>query len=125
MKKIAIYEPAMCCPTGLCGVGIDPELLRISALIDTLKKNGVDVQRFNLTSSPQEFINNKAVNEFLNSNGVEGLPITLFGEEIMFSGRYPTDEEIANLVNLPMKRPKSPKITAKRSGGCCSGGDCC
>lgn len=37
MKKMKIFEPAMCCPTGLCGVGVDPELLRISTVLDTLK----------------------------------------------------------------------------------------
>ena len=38
MKKLEIFEPAMCCPTGLCGVGVDPELLRISTVLDTLEK---------------------------------------------------------------------------------------
>ena len=44
MKTMKIYEPAMCCPTGLCGVGVDPELLRISTVLNTLKQNGVEVQ---------------------------------------------------------------------------------
>ena len=52
MKKMQIFEPAMCCPTGLCGVGVDPELLRISAVLNSLKKNGVTVDRFNLTDAP-------------------------------------------------------------------------
>lgn len=38
MKTMQIFEPAMCCSTGLCGVGVDPELLRISTVLDTLKK---------------------------------------------------------------------------------------
>lgn len=45
MKKLAIYEPAMCCDTGICGVSVDPELLRISAVINNLKKNGIAVER--------------------------------------------------------------------------------
>ena len=24
MKKMCIYEPALCCETGLCGVNVDP-----------------------------------------------------------------------------------------------------
>lgn len=126
MKKISIYEPAMCCPTGLCGVGIDPELLRISTLLDGLKKNGVEVERFNLSNSPQEFINNKAVNEFINKNGVEGLPLTLLDEEIAVTGRYPTNDEVARLTNISIEKPRSAKVKLKRTGGCgCSGGDCC
>lgn len=45
MNKMKIFEPAMCCPTGLCGVGVDPELLRISTVLDTLKKHGANVFR--------------------------------------------------------------------------------
>lgn len=49
MKSVKIFEPAMCCATGLCGVGVDPELLRISTVIETLKQNNIQVDRFNLT----------------------------------------------------------------------------
>lgn len=64
MKKMFIYEPAMCCSTGLCGVSIDPELLRISTVINSLKNNGIEVIRFNLSSSTQELIRNRFVEIF-------------------------------------------------------------
>ena len=38
MKKIEIFDPAMCCPTGLCGTNINPELMRIAVVIESLKK---------------------------------------------------------------------------------------
>ena len=65
MKKMQIFEPAMCCSTGLCGVGVDQELLRISTVLNTLKNNGVQVDRFNLSSAPQEFVTNKTVNNYI------------------------------------------------------------
>lgn len=37
MKKMSIYEPALCCETGLCGVNVDPELLRITTVLNNLK----------------------------------------------------------------------------------------
>ena len=37
MKKIEIFEQAMCCPTGLCGPAIDPELLRMSFIMNNIK----------------------------------------------------------------------------------------
>ena len=130
MKKMYIYEPAMCCSTGLCGVGVDKELLRISTVLNTLKKNGVEVPRFNLTNSPQEFVNNQAVNSFINTKGVDALPITVLNGEIVITGRYPTNEEFAKLLDIPMsflgEQPKTLKVTPKKSGGCgCSGGNCC
>ena len=36
MKKIEIFDPAMCCPTDLCGTNIDPELMRIAVVIETV-----------------------------------------------------------------------------------------
>lgn len=44
-KQVQIFEQAMCCPTGLCGPSVDPELLRISAVPDTLEKHGILVER--------------------------------------------------------------------------------
>lgn len=130
MKKMSIYEPAMCCSTGLCGVGVDPELLRISTILNTLKKNDVEVERYNLTNSPQEFINNKEVNDFINTKGVDELPVTILDGEIVITGRYPTNEEFKNLlgvsISLSGEQPKAVKATLKKSNGCgCSDGKCC
>lgn len=130
MKNMVIYEPAMCCSTGLCGVGVDPELLRVSTVINTLKKKGVDVQRFNLSDSPQEFVNNKVVNEFINTKEIDELPITVLDDEIVITGRYPTNEELVKLLNVPMsyvgEKPNAVNEAAKDSGGCgCEGGNCC
>ncbi len=130
MKKMQIFEPAMCCSTGLCGVGVDPELLRVSTVLNSLKKNGVNVERFNLTSSPQEFVNNNAVNKLINGNGVDKLPATVLDGEIIMTGRYPTNEEFVKLLNIPMNsldnQPVKVKVTTQRTKGCgCSGGKCC
>lgn len=101
MKKMTIYEPAMCCSTGLCGVGVDTELLRISTVISTLTKNEINVDRFNLTNSPQEFITNKAVNTFIRANGLEKFPITVLDGEIKITGRYPSNDEFTELLEIP------------------------
>lgn len=130
MKKMSIYEPAMCCSTGLCGVGVDPELLRISTVLKTLQKNGVTVQRYNLTNAPQEFVSNQAVNEFININGADELPVVVVDGEIVMSGRYPTNEEFSSLLDVPAcilgEKPRTVKVSVKKSGGCgCSRGNCC
>lgn len=71
MKTIEIFDPAMCCPTGLCGTNINPELMRIAVVIETLKRQGVVVTRHNLRDEPQVlvfvlFIGNK--NQTVQSN---------------------------------------------------------
>ena len=102
MKKIAIYEPAMCCSTGVCGVSVDPELLRISTVLNNLKKNGIEIERYNLTNSPMKFMTNKTVNKMINENGVDGLPFTLVDEKVVITGRYPTNEELAEFLDIPV-----------------------
>lgn len=131
MKKMKIFEPAMCCPTGLCGVGVDPELLRVSTVLDTLKKSGVSVERFNLSSAPKEFITDGTINAYINVHGPEGLPAVMVDGEIVITGRYPTNEEFTKLLDLPegmlakQSKPVKVKITRKKSGGCSCKGGCC
>ena len=131
MKNMKIFEPAMCCSTGLCGVSVDPELLRISTTLETLKKQGVTVERFNLNSAPAEFINDQTINAYINEKGIEGLPAVMVDGEIVITDRYPTNEEFVKLLSLPedvlgnQSNPITVKVVLKKSGGCdCKGGRC-
>jgi len=130
MKKMYIYEPAMCCDTGLCGVGVDPELLRVSTVLNNLKKKGIIVERYNLSSAPMKFITNEAVNKLINEKGVEELPAIVLDDEIVIKGRYPSNEEFAKYLDVSIDFIGEGKQTTKRntnkSGGCgCSDGRCC
>lgn len=95
MKIIEIFDPAMCCPTGLCGANINPELMRIAVVIESLKKQGITVTRHNLRDEPGAFVSNKIVNEYLQKKGIEALPITLVDGEIAASGSYPTTKQMS------------------------------
>lgn len=117
MKTMKIFEPAMCCPTGLCGVSVDPELLRISTVLNTLKENGIEVQRYNLTSAPKEFVNHKAVAEFLNKFGPDKLPVVMVDDFIVITGHYPSNEEFTSWLEL------SPELLGGTA--CCENSDCC
>lgn len=120
MKNIEIYEPAMCCSTGLCGVSVDPELLRISTVLNTLEQKGISVKRFNLSSSPMAFVNNKAVNKFVKLYGADKLPVTVIDGELIISGRYPTNDEFTQWLDLPKGT-----LGEQKSDGCCCKGGCC
>ena len=124
MSKMKIYEPAMCCSTGLCGVGVDQELLRISTVLNNLNKIGVEVERYNLSNAPQEFIDNKEVNDFINANGVDKLPVIVIDDKIVIEGRYPTNEEISKLLGVEISK-FAEKTEPKNEGGCCCNGGCC
>lgn len=134
MKKISIYEPAMCCPTGLCGVSVDPELLRMSTVINNLRKNGVGITRFNLTSAPEAFMKNSEVTGLVNNHGVEILPVTVLDGRVVKQGEYPTNAELAQWLNVEENmlsteddetaQAEQPTMETA-GGGCCPGGDCC
>ena len=129
MSKLEIFEPAMCCPTGLCGIDVDPELLRISTVTNTLEKSGIKVERFNLSSAPQEFIKNVAVTDFIRANGAEALPVTVLDGEIIIRGRYPKNEEFAELLNISLNTLENQSYTVQEdsntSEDCCCEGGCC
>lgn len=125
MSKLSIFEPAMCCETGLCGVGVDPELLRISTVFHTLKKSGIDASRFNLTSTPKEFVTNKEINLALNHEGVAVLPITVVDGNIVKKGSYPTNEELTSWLGLQSNVLADGLGETKEDCGCGSDVSCC
>jgi len=100
MKAVRIYDPALCCPTGLCGVNIDPELMRIAVVVETLKRKGIAIERYNLHDHPQVYVSTKVVNDFLMKEGAEKLPITTVNGEIAITGAYPTNQQIYEWLNI-------------------------
>ena len=123
MKKMVIFEPAMCCSTGVCGPGVDRQLLRVSTVINNLKNNGILVERYNLSGNPQIFVDNIEINKMLNNKGVEVLPVTMVDNVVVKTKTYPTDEEFSSLLDVPVSSLKS--AIKKPSKGCGCKGGCC
>ena len=117
MSNLEIFEPAMCCSTGLCGPSVDPELFRVSTIINTLEKKGINVHRFNLSQNPKEFVENKIIQELINKEGVEILPVSLLNGSIVKTKTYPSNQEFCLWLELPTDSLNSiPRIKAKK---CC------
>lgn len=95
MKKIEIFDPALCCSTGVCGPSVDPALTRIASAVYSLEKKGYDVTRHNLASEPGAFVDNRTVNQMLAEKGPDALPLVLLDGEIVKVAEYPTNDELA------------------------------
>ena len=108
---IRVFDPAMCCSTGVCGPTSDPELARFAADVDWLQKQGVTIERFNLSSQPAAFAETVAVKEAL-ARGTEVLPLVLVGDRIAVEGSYPSRETLAALAGVVVK-------AAPATSGCC------
>jgi len=88
MKTIQVYDPAMCCSTGLCGTDIDPALVSFAALLTQLSQKGVKVERFNLGQQPMAFVQNPSVKALLDQEGLAVLPLIFVDGEVHLKGRY-------------------------------------
>lgn len=117
MKKMIIFDPAMCCSTGVCGPSVNTELLRVATILNNLKNKGIIVERHNLTSNPQAFIDNSTVNHLLNTKGVDILPIIMVDGEVVKVQGYPTNGEFINLLDIPESYLKA-TIEISKSNGC-------
>jgi hypothetical protein len=93
MKTIQVYDPSMCCSTGICGTNIDPDLVNFAAMLVQLGKRGIQIERHNLGQQPMAFVQNPAVKALLESDGAEALPFIFWDGQLKLKGRYPTKDE--------------------------------
>ena len=100
MKKLQVFDPAMCCSTGVCGPSPDPVLPRFAADFHWLANQGVLVERYNLAQEPQAFAANETVKAALGKYGNDCLPLILVNDCIVSRGSYPTRKELARFVGL-------------------------
>ncbi len=105
MSRMEVFDPAMCCSTGVCGPSVDPKLARFAADVEWLKSQGVEVKRFNLAQEPRAFVENKGVADALMGRD-DALPLLLVDGAIVSVGTYPDRATLARLTGLvaPTKR---------------------
>jgi hypothetical protein len=113
MKKLEVYDPAMCCSTGVCGPEVDPVLVAFAADLEWLSEQGVTVRRYNLGQEPQAFAANPAVVKEMDA-GMDRLPIIALDGHIVSTGVYLSRDQLAQKVG--------PTAEAKRrvNASCCS-----
>ena len=114
-----MYDPAMCCSTGVCGPGVDPALLQVARDLRWLESRGVSVQRFGLAQEPAAFAVNQRVGGLLQAFGEEALPATIVNGKVLVHGRYPSrDELLAALETDPVDESASDSCCTPGSGCC-------
>jgi arsenite methyltransferase len=117
---IQVFDPALCCSTGVCGADVDQALVNFSADAAWAKLNGAKIERFNLAQQPTAFAENGTVKGFLERSGEKALPLVLVNGEVALAGRYPNRAELARWAGiLPIAAETKP------AGSCCSDSNCC
>lgn len=112
MAIIQIFDPALCCSSGVCGIEVEQRLLQFSADADWARQNGAQLQRYNLAMQPMAFAENAAVRRFLELSGADALPLTLVDGSIALAGRYPNRAELVRWAGIA-------------SGGAAAAAPCC
>ena len=105
VTRLQIYDPAMCCSTGVCGPEVDPALVRFAADLKWLQDQGVEVQRFNLAQSPAAFVESELVKQALTEKGEAALPMVLTSDRVLSVGRYPKKDELARWTGMAPDNP--------------------
>lgn len=100
MKILKIYDPAMCCPTGVCGTSVDTKLVQLSNFLNSLDKTMFEVKRFGLSTNPQEYVLNSEVSRLLNEEGVDCLPLIFLDNELLFKSDYPSVPTLSTKMGL-------------------------
>lgn len=118
MTDITVYDPAMCCSTGICGAEVDQQLVTFAADLDWLKSKGVAVTRINLSQEPAKFAENNTIKTVLETSGVAGLPVVIIGGEMHSSARYPEREELAKFTGVDYV-PEVKALATDSAKSCC------
>ena len=102
MKTIHVYDPPMCCSTGVCGTDIDPDVVSFAALLSRIGRHGVTVERYNMAQQPMAFAQNPVVKALLEDEGTAALPLILWDGAVHLKGRYPTSAERPALLRAAL-----------------------
>lgn len=125
MKKLEVFDPAMCCSTGVCGVDVDPTLVQFAADLKWVEERGVQVARHNLGQEPQAFAASPAVLKEMEA-GMDRLPVLTVDGHVVSTGVYPTRVQLAHKLGLPLDTADKPHIRIPVvAGGCEPGSGCC
>lgn len=120
MKTIQVFDPALCCGSGVCGVEVEQSLVRFSADSNWAQQRGARIERYNLAQQPQAFAQLPVVKSFLERSGEAALPLILLDGEVALAGRYPSRAELARWAGiLEVVEPEA------HAGACAPGGGCC
>lgn len=111
MPILNVFDPAMCCSTGVCGPQVDPKLPAFAGDLEFLATQGIQVARYNLAQQPGVFASEPLVKERLQSKGNECLPLLVLDGQVISEGSYPDRATLMALVGLTGVKPSETVFT--------------
>ncbi|MFN2357765.1 MAG: arsenite efflux transporter metallochaperone ArsD [Desulfotignum sp.] len=125
-KNLKIYDPALCCSSGVCGPSVDPVLAQFAGTLkQVVGRPDISVERYNLGQEPQAFVDNEQVKALLDDGGETQLPFIFIDDQLWLKGRYPSKEELAQALNIELTQVLFPESAPADDAPCCGEEGCC
>jgi hypothetical protein len=99
-RLVQVFDPPMCCSSGVCGPKVDKRLVQFAAALEWLRRQGVQVERYNPSQQYEAFAGNATVVNTINTQGTECLPLILVDGVIAGYGSYPSREDLAVMAGV-------------------------
>jgi disulfide oxidoreductase YuzD len=115
MARIAVFEPAGCCATGVCDPSTSDVMAQFASAMQGLNEQGIEVERYELSSRPDAFATNETVKAMLETDGVECLPLIIVDGKIVSKGVYLDKKALGDKVGI--------EITGNAISSCCGPAD--
>ena len=127
MATVEVFDPAMCCSTGVCGTDVDPALSKFAGDLQWLANRGVQVERATLSAEPAKFVASDVVSQLLITEGVAALPAIVVDGVLRSSGRYPTRWEMLTWADTSERSASRTTVRTPlpMAGAGCGGSGCC
>lgn len=116
--KLEVYDPAMCCSSGVCGPDVDPALVAFAADLKWLAEQGIAVRRYNLGQEPQAFAANPAVVKEMEA-GIDRLPVIVLDGRVIATGAYLSRGQLALKLGIEVAPAASASRCCSPNSGCC------
>lgn len=120
MTLLQVFDPPMCCSSGVCGPSVDPRLPRFAADLDWLRSQGVQVERYNLAHQPQAFVAQEDVKQAIRADQKHALPLVRVNGHIVSKGIYPARQLLAAWCGIfVVDAPSGTPMKSCGTVGCC------
>ncbi len=126
LRVLKIFDPAMCCSSGVCGPTVDPVLAQFAGTLKFVSSQpGIRVERYNLGQQPRAFVENADVKAMLADGGEQRMPFIFINDQLWIQGRYPSRDELLQELGITSPPAEISVLAPSSEDACCDGKGCC
>ncbi len=106
VRTVEVFDPAMCCSTGVCGPSVDPALSQFAGDLEWLgAQDAVSVTRYNLAQQPGAFAERDDVKAALEEKGEACLPLIFIDGQLVSQATYPSRDALRQMAGVQAPEP--------------------